>query len=439
MLSENKVVLFTGAGCSYALDVDKFPTTQGLIERIENENDRLNGGQFYQNEFYQMAIDSVQKKYGDDNVDIERLIIELLSIERSILCLTANAPEKLENLYSDTLDTGNYLYKIFETFSIPKFKNSYTDFQTSDRIHREYDRLLKSLRDNDFSKFASLNDSGRLQGEIRNLINSICSMLHEIYGVNYFDNNGGDFQDLVDLLRILGEYDNFKIFTTNYDFTIERSLDFIYSEDNDFQRIYDGINREQSIHYLENIAQANEKRLYVKLHGSIDMVLHDERICVGPPKFYNFEDQYIAYPEEYITSDDGNITLPNKNSIIANAINRNLKEFKDSVANADFILFIGFSFRNEHINSILDNNLNEKTFVFVINPEKSNLHLPNCLENRFYRDRDSCYDSTNSIYMADGDNFCHYFKESGFDSDIISHIKSYINRGYYAKTGEPLN
>lgn len=56
-LSENKIVLFTGAGCSYALSDDTFPTTQELIERVENETDRLNGGgQFYQNKFYQMAI-----------------------------------------------------------------------------------------------------------------------------------------------------------------------------------------------------------------------------------------------------------------------------------------------------------------------------------------------------------------------------------------------
>ena len=121
-LSENKIVLFTGAGCSYALGAD-FPTTQGLIERIKNETDRLNGGQFYQNKFYQLAIDGVQRKYGDDNVDIERLIIELLSIERSILCLTANAPEKLENLYNNTLDTETIYTKFSRLFLLLSLRN----------------------------------------------------------------------------------------------------------------------------------------------------------------------------------------------------------------------------------------------------------------------------------------------------------------------------
>ena len=251
-------------------------------------------------------------------------------------------------------------------------------------------------------------------------------MLHEIYGLNYFEKNGGDFQCLIDLLKILGKYDNFKIFTTNYDFTIEKSLDFIYSDDKDFQHIYDRICREETIHYLDQISKPYENRLYVKLHGSIDMVLHDRKICVVPPKFYNFEDQYIAYPEEYITDSDGKINLPNKNPVIQDAINKNLEEFKDSVDSADFIVFIGFSFRNEHINSILEDSLREETFVFVINPD-TKLELPNCLKNRLSRYSKHQYEHHSNIFMADGENFCHYFK--GFDKDIISQLQPYINRG----------
>ena len=242
-------------------------------------------------------------------------------------------------------------------------------------------------------------------------------MLHEIYGVNYFEKNGGDFQYLIDLLKMLSEYDNFKIFTTNYDFTIEKSLDFIHHDDKDkdFQHIYDRICRKETIHYLDQISKPYANRLYIKLHGSVDMVLHDEKICVVPPKFYNFEDQYIAYPEEYITDSEGKINLPNKNPVIQNAINRNLEDFKDSIANADFIVFIGFSFRNEHINSILEDSLREETFVFVINPD-TKLELPNCMENRFYRDRNEYYKRSNN-YMVDGENFCHYFGEKGFSDE----------------------
>ena len=162
------------------------------------------------------------------------------------------------------------------------------------------------------------------------------------------------------------------------------------------------------------------------------MVLHNERICVVPPKFYNFEDQYIAYPEEYITNGDGKIILPNKSPVIQDAINKNLEEFKESVASADFIIFIGFSFRNEHINSILEDSLQKETFVFVINPATIELELPNCMENRFYPnyDRNEYYKHSNN-YMAEVKNFCHYFQ--GFDKDIFSQIPSYIDRGYYQK------
>ena len=247
-----------------------------------------------------------------------------------------------------------------------------------------YDNMIKRLLNEIGSRVAELNTRGgtwdTFKGEIQDLIHQINSKLHDVYGENPYPEDEDEYSyhsnELLNLLHSLVRYKNFKIFTTNYDTTIERSLDYLRKTDENFKRVHrclkDGVLDQEFSH----------QRLYVKLHGSIDMVSYQKGIYVQPsPEFVNYEKQYIAYPEE-IQRGGEQISLPYKEPQIEKAINNNFRFFEEAISEADHIVFIGFSFRASHIDEILNRCLqDQKVMVITKTDEGTDEH--NRINNLF--------------------------------------------------------
>lgn len=389
-VGNKKVVLFTGAGCSHAVFPDMFPTTKGFIDLLE-EDEEIIGSRYYR-----MVLDNIG---GKEQADIEQIILELQKMQKQIVQLTT------EDVSGSSIE-NNYLYQLIT--QPPELSDYNLDVPNGFRYENIITRLLNEIG----SRVAELNTRGgtwdTFKGEIQDLIHQINSKLHDVYGEHPYPEDEYSYpsNELLNLLHSLVRYKNFKIFTTNYDTTIERSLDYLRKIDENFKRVHQCL-KGNVLHQ-----EFSHQRLYVKLHGSIDMVSYRNGICVQPsPEFVNYEKQYIAYPEE-IQRDGEQISLPYKEPQIEKAINNNFRFFEDAISEADHIVFIGFSFRASHINEILNRLLKDQK-VLVITKTDEGTDEYNRINNLF-----SKLEEENFMFRTDG------FSEGVSSGGIVAWINS---------------
>ena len=217
-----KVVLFTGAGCSHAVFPDTFPTTKGFIDILEEDEEIVDS------RYYQMVLDNIG---GKEQADIEQIILELQKMQKQVVQLTAED-------VSGSFIENNYLYRLIT--QPPELSDYNLDVPNEFR----YNNMIKGLLNEIGSRVAELDTRGgtwnTFKGEIQGLIHQIYSKLHGVYGENPYPEDEDEYlyfsNELLELLRRFDMCKNFKIFTTNYDMTIERSLDYLEKIEENFMR-----------------------------------------------------------------------------------------------------------------------------------------------------------------------------------------------------------
>lgn len=119
--------------------------------------------------------------------------------------------------------------------------------------------------------------------------------------------------------------------------------------------------RRRRIIEFDNWTSAQEPRhgLLTKLHGSLDWKIQDHNIHVGDPVFTgDHAKQAIIYP-----GFKGGSTV-----LFYEPFH---DYFRRSISSADILIFVGFAFRDAHINEVIANNLDPSAKVVVINPDKT--------------------------------------------------------------------
>jgi len=304
------ILLFVGAGGSAAVDPEQYPTTVRFFEKLPDE----------------IKVDAVfdgvckflqdQHGKGKEIIDIEDVLETLGELEADCQKMT-----ELTNITGWTLSGRLY----FPRADLPS-----SDFHPS---------------------------IGRLETmHIDPLSNQIKEKVYEFYGTHPAPNK---LSAWIQLLKGLEELDPvIEIFTTNYDLVLEEVIEAAKV------KVDCGLDRSQRSTRLDPAVWnpssplfGTNRGLLTKLHGSVDWQHLNGDIIVGPSRFSgDHQNHCILYP--------GYKGVPTEEPFSA------FHEHLRNVVREDYgaltaAVFIGFAFRDNHINSILDG-LPSKILRYVI-------------------------------------------------------------------------
>ena len=304
------ILLFVGAGGSAAIDKRKFPTTDGFFSRLPKS---VTGSMWY-DQIHGFLTHTIGPK-----IDIEHM---LWAIDDYL--------EEASMMKNDGRPLGWMM--------------------AGNRIHS---MLSKSRVDytiviNEISSF--------IPGLIK-IKNSIYEEIHKVYGARedesfYKDNRWSRFiQGLIANRRV-------EIFTTNYDTILERTIN-VNDLDIEYGRNQQGIAFTLNEDHWTKDNPSGKSGLLTKLHGSIDWKHYNGRI-----EFSNIQNQPFD-------STNNVILYPGfKDQLLESPFDTFYGHLGGVARQAHAIIFVGFSFRDPQINTVLTDNFREGTHVFVIDQRK---------------------------------------------------------------------
>jgi hypothetical protein len=163
-----------------------------------------------------------------------------------------------------------------------------------------------------------------------------------------------------------------ELFTTNYDLNIEATLEILYGSANPPKQQI-GTGRGAGLYrVLTEYLWARKPEhklpepagLLTKLHGSVDWSRGREGILVGDPLFKGAHERHvILYPGFKGAPTEKPFTLFHD-------------YFAGALSSASFILFIGFAFRDEYINDLLQRFTSTHAKILVIDPAPQLSRVP---------------------------------------------------------------
>ena len=304
------ILVFVGAGGSAAVDPEQYPTTVEFFNRLPDEikNDPV----------FIKVREFLEAQKAGQPIDIEEVLWNL---------------DELQDYFQASLDTKAVTGWIIEGNRISHLINNTPDLQ----YLRDGMRDLTGVR-------------------IPNLKNRINAQVYNFYATNP---DPEKLSDWVQLLKGLEGIDSaVEIFTTNYDLVLETAIK--EAEINvETGRSSDGIQmRLDTACWDHPNALTDEMGRLTKLHGSVDWQRHNEDIIVGNPNFTgNHQNHLILYP--------GYKGEPDEEPFI-----KFHEHLKAVVQKTRAAIFIGFTFRDGYINSILSG-LRPEITKFVINKDDS--------------------------------------------------------------------
>lgn len=310
-----RILVFAGAGASKAVKAEKFPTTKEFFDGLP--------AQITSDPLFALAMEYLVSELKSDTIDIEQILWTLQS-----------------------------LHNFFSEVSSPRTAVNFL-------FGRKYLNHLVSGQN--IGNFPTLSRSA--QGKLEQLISDINQIVYDLYGYEPHKKElSGNWIKLVSTLEGVGS--KLDIFTTNYDGAIEVALNEVQGEIT--ARQWRGINGtvRQTIDLGRWIdGDRSDPGLLTKLHGSLDWKFQGESIYVGDPVFTgDHTKQAIIYP-----GFKGESSAP-----FFQVFHEYLAR---SISDSSFLIFIGFAFRDDHINSLIRQNLRRSSQVIVINPDKS-IKLP---------------------------------------------------------------
>lgn len=309
----SRVVVFAGAGASFAVDRSSYPTTVGFFEQLPDDirNHRLIRG----------LVPHFEKKFSPGPADVEKVLWclgELIEHFRQV-----NDPQSALSW----VIPNNMLQ---EALKLPHPVNHYAG-----TAHQALAHLI----------------------DLRDRINAA---LYDCYS-----NTPSAEQLASNWLPLLTGLKNRKIWTdivtTNYDIVIEEAVRISKCDigfgrtDSIVSRLDEGIWRDGIL----TDKSPYKDGLLTKLHGSLNWERdRDNGIAFGGMLYKSRHEHHVAiYPGFKGTPrDEPFVTFHNY--------------FESAIRDCDALIFIGFAFRDEHINDLLSRNITKSQAVVVINPER---------------------------------------------------------------------
>lgn len=309
-LIAGRVLVFAGAGASKAVRPDKFPTTaeffSDLLPPITGDP------------MFQFALEYIRASSNEDTIDIENVLWAL---------------QTLKDFYDNVTEPKDIAGYALQNGLI--------------------ERLFPGHNAGHLLRLAPA-----ISEQIGRLIGRINQVVYDLY--SYEPTQAELEENWIDLISSLeGVGTRLDIFTTNYDVAIEAALIVIQGEATarQWRGIRGSVRQTIDLAYWGNEAQI-EYGLLTKLHGSLDWKLQGEHIHVGDAVFTgDHTKQAIIYP-----GFKGASSAP-----FFEAFHDYLSQ---SLAESSVLIFIGFAFRDEHINQLIRENVQANAKVFVINPDK---------------------------------------------------------------------
>jgi SIR2-like domain len=318
------IVIFAGAGASKAVDPEHYPTTVEFFERLPEK--------IRQDRLFSFAHRFLKEKGGAEAVfDIEQVLWVLYEL-RSFLNQagdTRTAPGWfLQKALADLLESGKDAYS-------PLGRNA--------------------------SRAVTLIEN--LKGRIDQQVYEFYSALPKVEALTH---------NWVRLLRpLLQKKQRVEIFTTNYDLVLEQAV-ITLREEYGLAKIETGhttglqprLNMDfWRRSYGDLTTDDGSGGLLTKLHGSVEWSRGGNEIFISDPYFKGTHDRHvILYP-----GFKGEPTMEPFFSFHS--------YFQTAAASADCLIFIGFAFRDQYINMILDRSTQTSSNVIVIDMAQV---LPQC-------------------------------------------------------------
>lgn len=312
------IVIFAGAGASYGVSREKYPTTVDFFKLLPSD--------IKANYLFQQVVNYLKgsaPKSEQKTIDIELVLWELQSLLDALVPWTS---------------TDTFASKVLHQGYIDRFAAYGGGIGGS--IH---------------AKFAEANTA------IRTLYNEINKCVYDLYAKKPTKAElEGSWKQLLDW-AFKASFNRIDIVTTNYDLIIETEL---YSSSRYAEKVQMGHTSDATPEVdLERWTRPDDRvGLLTKLHGSIDWKLGSDGtkeepvIRRGHPEFDgDHSKRHIIYP--------GYKGVPTDNPF------KTFHDyFKSRVKEATHVLFIGFAFRDEYINLLLQEQLSPSTKIAVVNP-----------------------------------------------------------------------
>jgi SIR2-like protein len=317
-------VVFAGAGASKAVDPTQYPTTVEFFERLP--------ASIKNTSMFELVVNMLHSHHGRDiTIDIEQVLWSLAELT-------------------------NFLKNVTNVRTVPGWflKDA---------------RLLQPISlKTDFGNL--LGSASRVLKVIEEITGNIGLQIYEWYAKQPTrDQLAPNWLTL--LPPILRSGDRLDLFTTNYDLVLEVVADELAAERLPVIRtgrkgaIQRTLDESEWLSPLDSGSPLPAGGLLTKLHGSVDFErAPDGTIYVGAPFFKGSHDRHaILYPGFKGTPDREPFTLFHSH-------------FARAVTQASRLLFIGFAFRDEYINSILERYTSPSATIVVINPAPELPGLP---------------------------------------------------------------
>jgi hypothetical protein len=324
------IVVFAGAGASKSIGEDQYPTTAQFFAQLPSE---ISGNQLFAN-----IVHFHQNTTPEKVIDIELILWSLADTIAG-----ARAAQDPTTPLGFLLD-GN---------RISTFVPDTPDLRRAVATLSGLVRMAEGLRD----------------------------QIHEQIYKHYVPepSSEGLKRGWVPLLTALANTDpQIQIFTTNYDCVLEHALQAtnLQIETGRARVVYDRLDRswwEGTWQERRNkLSSSSKNGLLTKLHGSVDWLLDSGTIYVGTPTFQGRHDErVILYPGF-------------KGEPATEPFRSFHRHLADTVAEASLLVFVGFAFRDSHINSVLQRATSREAHIMLIDPSPEVQPVP-------YVDRSEVY------------------------------------------------
>jgi len=316
------ILVFAGAGASKSVDAGKYPTTvefmDGLPASIQSS---------------QLFVGTQEFLAGDQGpeavVDVEQMLWVLDELQ-GYLAECAKPSETLKWFIDRSVHwSGADLKSGFNKLQSQAPRALTAVNQLTDALHRQV-----------YEAYCDEPEEAELQG------------------------------NWLSLLPRLAESDSrVELFTTNYDLVIESAIDILersgYPARFETGRIgHVTLTLDSGIWSSGLPPQKGSLGFLTKLHGSVDWSRKEDRVYLGDPYFKGDHARHaILYPGFKGTPTEPPFTYFHDH-------------FERVVQQADRLLFIGFAFRDEHLNSILSKNIRDDARIVALDPVKRLSHSP---------------------------------------------------------------
>lgn len=310
------ILVFAGAGASKAVNSINYPTTVDFFEKLplEISKDTL---------FANIVSYLKESKAESQPIDIEEVLWALQQVQNSLM-----------------------------------------------RIQHKQDILEWLLVRDKLTTLTGINgisvNLGQAIPKMQTMINSLTELINcQVYSLYNIPPTEEELKNnWINFLEVISGIDsNIQIFTTNYDFVIETALKqanlpvtpITGRTTSEVCNTLD-LSCWDDLHETDITNEIKQIKL-TKLHGSIDWIRNsDGKIGVGNHLFSgNHENHILLYP--------GFKDIPQEEpfSIFHNY-------FEKKLLKAEKIIFIGFAFRDDYINKLLENNCSTVKEIIIVDP-----------------------------------------------------------------------